>query len=459
MALSSGPATCTPVEGIGKALRACGVCTPTPAMGNWVIADQVDGSRAKPNGQVQTRWDNGTTPAKDSMGRHAHLRGIWFRGYVNLVVAGDTNDEVTAYQLRGLWQSIFLESVAAWQYLADVDGRTLSDDVYARHWQQIQLGHFQAGVQGLFLPQITSNGGLPANVGPGTYTIDFSVYFPLVTLGPGRSKFKGLIPLAAVQRWKNGGLKYRMGNSIPGAPQGVTLGDQQTNTPAFLQPTNPEQSGVELWTDLVYLPTVVVDSYWQVDSYPLNEFNATLANEDRRTEYAWIRHFPEDAEDGTSGQALAADYDGLTCLVAGFTIFAGENNLFVRDRGLAFAMTCRDSAINRDNAAQELPLVDASTGDALALIFIPYATREAAAAGDVAYRLNTHPDINEVRWLHRTDACHNAMRAAKTVRATKCGPCVSSTPVVGEDGMLLADGTAVIQPNEPMVLKLQKFAQ
>lgn len=443
---------CSPSEGIGMALRACGVCSPTPPIGNWVIADQIDGSRAHPGGQVQARWQNGTTPARDSQGRIGHIRGLWFRGYVNLVVDGATNDAVTAYQLRSLWQAMTLESVAGWQYLSDVDGRTLLDDVYFRHGGNIGWGQLQAGVQALPLPQITINGGLPANVGAGTYPIEFSVYFPLTTLGAGRSQFKGMIPLAAIQRWKNGGLRWRMGSVIAGNPAGVQVGDTDAQIPGFLQPTHPDQAGVELWVDIAYLPTVVVDSYWQVDYYPLAEFNAILANPDRRTEYAVLRHRPEDGnEEVPNGQALAALYEQMTLQVSGFDIFAGENNLFIRDRGLAFMMRQKDSALNRLNAAQELPLVDAATGDPLALIWLPYATREASAAGDIAYRINTHPGIQEVPWLHRTDACHNGMRAAKTVRATRCGPCVSRSPVVGEDN----DGT--IKPNEPMVLKLAQF--
>lgn len=448
---------CNPAQGVGIALRACAPCDPTPPIGNWVIADQIDGSRARPGGQVQVRWENGTTPAMDSKGRIAHVEGIWFRGFVNLVVAGATNDEVTAYQLRSLWQAITLESVAAWQYLSDVDGRTLLDDVYFRHSANLGFSQLQAGVQALPLPVITINGGLPANVGAGTYPIDCSVFFPFTTLGPGRSRFKGMIPLAAIQRWKNGGLRFRMGSVIAGNPQGVTVGDQVQNIPGFLQPTHPDQSGVELWVKLAHLPTVVVDSYWQVDSYPLAEFNAILANPDRRTEYAVIRHFPEDGnEDTPNGQALASLYEGITLQVAGFSQLAGENNLFTRDRGLAFQMAIRDSALNRLNAAQELPLVDAASGDALALIMLQYATREAAAAGDIAYRLNDHPGINEVRWLHRTDACHNAMRAAKTVRATKCGPCVGEMPAWGEDGEV-RNGRAHIKGNEPFVLKLAEF--
>lgn len=439
--------TCSPIDGIGRALRQCGVCSPVPPRANWVIADYVDGSRAQPGGQVQTRWDNGATPVRDSERRHAHIRGFMLRAFVEITVEGATNAAISAYQLRSLWESIFFENVAGWQFLSDVDGRTLIDDVYMRHGGHVQHSYLQAGVQGLSTPVITVNNGLPENVGAGTYVLDCSVNFPTVTLGPGRSKLKGLIPLASVQRWKNGGFKYRMGAQIAGAPPGVEI-------TAYFQPSNPDQQGVEFWVDLVYLPTVVMDSYWQVDSYPLSDFNSILQNSDRRTEYAAIRYFPED--DGTgeqytgTGQALADDLDTFTVQIGGMNVLGGENKEFMRSRGTDLLQNVRDSSWNRDNAAQDLPLISGA-GESLIVIILGYQTRENAAAGDVAYRISEHPDLQEVRWLHRTDACHDPVMAGKIVRATRCGACVKDRPTATEDGYTTPT------PNEPFVLKLAEF--
>lgn len=441
MAGTSG--ACSPIDGIAKALRECGACGPTPPSGNWVIADRIDGTRARPGGQVQVRWDGGTTPVQDSEGRHAHIAGLWFRGTVQLEVTAATNDAVSAYQLRSLWTAIFLEDLANWQYLSDVDGRHLTDDVWFRHWQHLQHQYLQAGVQGNALPIITTDSGLGKDVGVGLYELDFSVYFPLPTLGAGHSKLQGLLPLAAVQRYKNGGLKFRMASEIAGAPANVEVVQ-------FFQPTEPEEAGVEMWVDLAYLPTVVVDSGWQTDSYTQPDLSAILQHPERKTEFAWVRHYPEDAED-FQGQLLAGGYGGVTLQVAGFNILGGENNDMLRDRGLAFAMSIRDSAFNRDNAAQDLPLVDVGTGTPLALALLPFRARAGAAAGDVAYRFNQRTGTQQTRFAHRTNACHNARRAAKIARATKCGPCVGDVPVLGEDG------SPNVGPNEPMILRLRRF--
>lgn len=443
-AVASSPVTyCTPIEGIAKALRDCGICAPVPPSSNWVIADRIDGSRARPGGQVQARWDGGTTPVMDSDGRHAHIQGLWFRAIVQLEVTDVTNDAVSAYQLRSLWTAMFLEDLANWQFWSDVDGRVLVDDVWFRHWQHLQHTYLHSGVQGPALPLITANGGLPADVGPGLYEIDISVYFPLPTLGPGNSKLAGLLPLAAVQRYKNGGLKWRMASTIAGAPANVEVVQ-------FFQPTEPDQAGVELWTDLAYLPTVILDSGWQTDSYTTPDLSAILQHPERKSHFAIVRHMPEDAAN-FQGQALAAGYDGITLQVSGFNILGGENNLMVRDRGLAFAQSVRDSAFNRDNAAQDLPLVDAANGNPLALILLANRTKHGHAAGDVAFRFNTRLGTQQTRFAHRTDACHSPRRAAKIARSTKCGPCMGDWPVVNEEGR------PDIGPNDTMVLRLKKF--
>jgi len=430
---SNGGLTCG-VQSIAAAMRSCGACVAAPPVRNWLRADRMDSDRASPGNEVVVRYDG--LPAIDSLGRHAHVRGIYFaaRGVFTLD-AGNT--AVSAYNLRTLWRAMFLQDSTGWQYWSAIEGRNILDDSYFRHWARVQLPFLQAGVQDVPTPTIVEDAGIPGGVGPGETTVDLSLYAPLVTLGRGGNPISGLIPLATLQRAASGGIRFRIGESsdLPQAV-GVTFDslERLDGSP-----------GMDVWLDVVYLPALVIPEMWQLDEYSQPEQNLVLHNPDRKTSLAVIRYYPEDAP-ALAGQSLVQDMDGVTLQIAGYTVMGG---LMIDDfftRQMLFAGSERDGALVRNNAAQELPLFDGL--GPTAGILLPFAYPRAAAAGDVAVQYATRtPPLT--RYLHRTIACHTKKRAERIIRDAKCDPCGCGIMGVDDRGNV---GAAKPTSTSPMVV-------
>lgn len=424
---------------LGAALRVCRQCEARSPNRVWVLADRVTQDRAALGMQILARLDG--VPATDSKGRIAHVRGIYLRAELSVTVAVDdpqASDAILAYQARSIFSAVSLRDVTGWEYLSDIDARTILDDQYFRWGGLVQWPPLQSGVQALGRQtgDPTADAGLAANVAPDDYTIDVSWYLPLVY--PSKNPLRGLIPLPALQRVSNNALTIRIGQALAGpAPANVTLNGLVVTDLV----NNTVREGCDIFLDIVYLDGLVVDAPWSLDEYTMTDLTGTLLAPDRVTEYAWIRHFPEDLAQA-DGRLLVNDYDGITVTVAGFapslqaTLIDDAFELQGLDEMVRHTST--QGAQDRSNAAQSLPIFTAAgLGEALALL--PYRDRRGAAGGPVQFRYATrgptvaNVDIPWSRYVHRTVACHAPDRAKRLEAALKCGPCaVYGTKADGE---------------------------
>lgn len=445
MAIGVGPgaasAVACGVQSIAQAMRTCGACVAAPPVRNWYRADRMDNDRCRPTNEVVVRYDG--LPAIDSLGRHAHVRGIYLaaRGVFNLAAG---NVPVSAYNLRALWRAIFLQDSTGWQYLAALsDGRDILDDNFFRHgWARVHNPLLQSGVQDLPTPTITQDAGIPQDAGAGQpvvgFSSDVSLYFPLVTLGRGGNPIAGLIPLATLQRAASGGIRFRVGASsdLPGNDGTVTF--------TGLTRLNGDP-GMDVWLDIVYLPAILVPEAWQLDQYTQPEQNLVLHNPDRKTNLAVIRYKPEDAP-ALAGQALVSAMDGITLQLAGYTVMGGLTTSDFFTRQTLFAGSERDGAWTRDNAAQDLPLFNAQ--GPTAGVLLPFSFPRAAPAGDVVVQYAQRTPTF-TRYLHRTTACHTKARVERIIRDCKCDPCACAVMGVDDRGNV---GGAKPTSTSPMVV-------
>lgn len=418
---------------IAAALRACLPCEAQPPSRRWVLADRVSSDRAQPGFQIDVRLQS--VPARDSVGRIAHVRGIYINAQGKFTLDGG-NAAVTAYQLRSLFQALYLEDVTGHAFWPSIDARNILDDTFFRHFAHVNTPYLQAGIQGIagqlpfpLGPTQTADAGIPANTG-GDVVIPMGLYAPLVTLGPGANPLGGLIPLAAIQRQSNqGAFRFRLATTVAGAPAGV----------AFTGVLNGQgTAGLDVWLDVVYLPALAVDPSWVLDSYTLPDSSGVLRRPESSTEHAWIRYYPDDqpaVQAPYTGQQACANLDIFTFVSAGFVEAPGLSLSDEITRTGLFLASERDSAQTRANAEQDLPLFS-SDKEAIvpnALCILPYRQRGAGASkGSVEFKYGQLGGNQWVRYNHRTVDCNEVARAEELARAVGCDPCSRSAVTDGK---------------------------
>lgn len=422
---------------LDAAIRTCRPCPTIPPSPNWVEIDRIDSSRSQPGQDVFVRTDG--YQCQDTIRRYWHVRGI----RLNVVLqytAGATNDAVSAYQLRGLIESWYLEDNAGFNYLGgSIDGRDLLDDTWLRHWAHQQTPYLQTGMQGFPRPSIVIDEGIPANVGAGSHTVDISIDFPTVTRRKGASKYEGLIPLGMLQLAGYQSLRFRLRDSFllqsdgvvqpPVAAAGLTI-DAYLNPVAGNTFGSTTVEGISVWFDLVALPALVRHK-WQIQNERYSDQQGRLAHPERVTRYAVIRYKPEDDagvdEGGKAGQVLAGNLSGIEADLAGTTFMKSLTKKQALARFMQMYGAESDGALVRDNAAQDLPVVqNAGTwaDNPTIVCLLPFRPTEACGAGSVNYDFSEDPN-SFIRFLHRTDVCLDQSDADAMEATFSCSPCRS----------------------------------
>lgn len=436
---------CSVEQSLNEALRSCGACMPVGAQANWVLLQRADGTYASPNTPTTMVLGGDTT---DAQGRVAHVRQLAFVGQVEITTAAGAT-AISAYNLRGgCFQQMVLQDLTGWDFFNGVDFRSLDDEVWFRHYGR-RVGFFgreiSAGLAGQpRMPAIGADYGV--GIAPGTALYDISSVFPLTRLDFDGNPLEGLVPLSALQLSPTGGLRLRFGStaSLPGGPAGQTLNRYVRYDGSV---------GIDLWAQIVYLPAVVADEPWQITHGVMQTQDGNLPNGDRRTEMLALRYLPEDAA-LMNGQALCQQTTGLTFRIGGNAFIEGFSQLDLLTRGLLQIGGQPYGSHVTDNAAIDLPYLDASGGPTAHLI-LPFAPRELAAAGSVNVKATTRTPTFW-RWLQRTVKCPDgdfvAERAAKIYRAQECGPCggIFGTTSRGEK-------TGKISMNRPLIMQPSKF--
>lgn len=365
--------SCAAPQGIGQVLencvRGCGHRAP---MRRLVLADRVEASRRAIGHEVQVALRG--IPSRDPQGRHAHVLSITLEGTYRVTVGDSTNDAISGLSMLAVWSDVTLTDLAGWRYFAGVDGRTLWEDVFFRHYRSVHA-----------LP-----GGLAADAGADDYDIDVSLTVPLTRVDHIGPTLEGAIPLASLQARGPEALTFKVGTPAGGAYTNVTNGGFQS---------------MAVWVDVVYLPAVVIDAPWQVESYALELESGTVRHSDRLHEYLAIRYREEDA-----GGLLLDGTDGITVQAGNATVVPALSTS---------EMTARTGGIVRADMLSEsgdLPLID-SNGVAQAWLVLPRSrSRKAMAAGPVSYQFSSR-DRSATRWAHRTVACHSGDRARRILAA------------------------------------------
>jgi hypothetical protein len=403
---------------LGAAMRVCCQAEASSPAREFRLLDRVTIDRATAGQQILVRMDG--IPATDSRGRIAHVRGLYIRAEADITLAA-ANDIVTAYRLRSIFPSTFLRDFTGWTYWSDLDARTFLDDQFFRYGSHVQWPALQQGIQAVSLigapiPSSTVSGdaGIGLNLGAGDIVRDVSVYMPLVN--PGKNPLQGLIPLATLQRVSNNALTIRVGTQFQGAPTGVTFNNLQVQDTI----DGVTRQGCDIWADIVWLSGLVTDAPWQLDEYTLTELSGVLLNPERITQYAAIRHFPEDAA-AQAGQLQVELYDGISLTVGGFNLMPGMRIDDVVERGYLNTMARHAASQARSNAAQSLPMGDA-TGQ-LALSLLPYRNRQQAAAGPIVFEYQTRGAQTFTRYVTYTVGAHTAERGKLVEQRLAHGPC------------------------------------
>lgn len=423
-------------QSINAALRACMPCEAAPAVRRWVLFDRVSESRAQPGMQIMAKLDS--VPARDSLGRIAHVRGLFVKafGRFDLADAGPS-PAVSAYQLRSLFQALFLQDVTGHAYWPSIDARDILDDNFFRHFARIQTPYLHTGVQAgptPYGPGITADNGLPAAVSPILgLGRDLSFYAPLVTLGPGMNPLAGLIPLAALQRQsRQGAFRFRLQTAIAGAPANVS----------FLGVENGEGNpGLDLWMDVVYLPALAIGPSYTLESYTLDDTSGILRRPEDTTEHVHVRYYPDDVPGGAvPGQGAVQNMDIITLTTAGFVEHDGLSQADWRDKMLLTYGSERDSAAARANAAQDLPLLGTLDGLPLVGMFLPYRQRGMGpAAGSINYKIGNSGGNTFFRFNHRTVSCNEKDTAQAIAGAVGCDPCSKTVMTDGQGKPVAAE--------------------
>jgi hypothetical protein len=175
---------------------------------------------------------------------------------------------------------------------------------------------------------------LPDEAATPTRDMGWSWYFGRPLPG-GRISVRGAIPLASIQA-RSDALSFRVNNTFPGIPTGVTFNNFGT-------------SGIALrvWFEIVWLKAPVID-HWVLDEYTLDEQSGRLHHCGMQTEYAWLIPRAEDA-----GGADLVNYAGFTFL-AGDQLLADSLTLAEAGDQSALAIAAYDSScfdVNLDSNA------------------------------------------------------------------------------------------------------------
>lgn len=401
---------------LGAALTAMSKCASAPEPRDWKLVDRIDPARgAAPGQQVTVQWN--AIAAQDTLGRYAHVRALEIRGSVVLTSDG-ANAAVTGYMLRSLIQNIFLSDAGAHMYYAALNGRTIIDDYWLRHWR---------------LPRPLN--AIGAAVPAGNFNARIDLEMALVGRYPGASPIEGLIPLACLQMTDGSqGMRFTCGSVIAGnpAPAGLTV-------VSFLRDDgNP---GLDIWADIVYLDQPVIDAPWSVREYILAAPNGTLKAEGAKTEYAAVRYFPEDAA-ANAGQQQAAAIDNVTLQCAGM-IFGQQRAIDLVQRQDLLAGSAPESATALGLANLGQPAEPGTTVPML--LILPQRSRETAPAGPVVYNFATQPAANQ-RFIHRTTDCDTSDRASRMLAAIKCGTSTCYQPGSTDPGVNDATAPKVVVP-------------
>ena len=392
-------------------------CAPLGPSRMMLLMDRVASSRCQLGQTVFAQLTG--IPERDAAGRIAHVRGFFIAAQAN-VTRGATNDPVSTYQLLGLIKNLFLEDGSGHVFWNNIDARDVSDDVYFRAGGLVGWLPLHYGAQGASVPAIT-NTGVAQNAGAGTSSYNLSIYLPTVNPRGMGNPFEGLIPLRALQAAVNGGLRFTIGNAIPGAggalgvgaPAGITL-----NKIVNVDGTD----GLQIWADVVYLPDIALDAPWTLESYPLTDQNVTLWHPDRLTVHAAIRFHTEDSNQNsvpTYGQKLCNYFTQLAAFAGGMQLFSAMSIADMTARTMSFLSTDDQSAIVHNNSTRELPILDPSVAlTATPLYAVPivqYRGRMTSPSGGINVQI-TGRDGAWTRFLHRTVACHSQGRLDKVAR-------------------------------------------
>ncbi len=403
---------------LAAAMRVCSQCEARSPAREFRLLDRVTIDRAAAGMQILVRLDG--IPATDSRGRIAHVRGFYIRAEAVMTTLA-TNEQVSAYEMRSIFPSTFLRDFTGWNYWSDLDARTFLDDQYFRFGSHLQWPAIYSGVQSVNLfskPEasslITADSGLAANIGAANPTRDVSVYMPLVN--PGKNPLQGLIPLASLQRVSNNALTIRVGTQFRGVPSGVTFDSLQVTDDI----AGNIRGGCDIWADIVWLSALVTDAPWELKEYTLTELSGVLLNPERLTQYAWVRHFPEDAAAGL-GQNQVELYDGVSLSMGGFNLMPGMRIDDVVRRGYFDDMARHGGSQARSNAAQSLPKSDPQGQACLELL--GYRSRQQAGAGPVVFEYQTRGAQSFSRYVTLTVACHTAARGKAIEARLAQGAC------------------------------------
>lgn len=442
---------------LSAALRSVHPCAARPpARSGWVIADRVSASRSRTGMQVLVDLDG--VPVQDTLGRRAHVRGIYLQSWLEYTTAA-ANDVVTAYQLRSFFNTIVLEDVTGHQYLTSLDARDLLDDVFIRHGRHVQNPVLTTGTEAQGNPATAPNTwpsqtvdlGITLNEGAGTRRRRVSWYWPTVTLNSKGNKNYGLIPLELLQKKGTGAaFRFNVASALPQAPTGITFAG---NGDVLFLEQSAGAGGCNIWLDVVYLPQNVQDARYQLRGYTNAQASGMALNPERTTEYFVVRYKPEDAAT-QAGQDVAQQLSRLTLRCAGFTLIAGLTALELAQRTMFFFLG-EDGANARHQASEDLPLFD-SSGNQQIQVLVPYRPfRAAQPAGVLNFDYADRGTATFERFLHRTVLCHDEAFGEKL--AEQLDGCSPAAKVQGTDslGSVLNDR---VESFEPMIITPNKAA-
>lgn len=383
---------CEPTpDSIGSLVMPCGPsCGIMPPAARSVLVTRIPQEQLILGRPQQTIQFDSCAPRRDSMGRHAYVTKIVFKGSVNLITGDVTNAAVPGYQVCGKIGSIFLRDCSGNLYLAgDVNGRDLIDDVWFRNYRLGTLGE--------------GSPGLEADTGvAGDNTVPFELHFPLTPQGAHRPSMRGAIPLAALADADPTGLEWTP-QALPLDTGGVAYEDVSDG--GF-------NSDLEIWADIVYLKDPMVPAAWQVERYVKSVASGRYNHADRIHEYLAMRPMPAESDSIAIGS------------ISGVTISLG-NELIVKSLTTAQMLWRNQLLLDGDlygrydtdvpgpdvagvMRAEGLPLSDTDLGY---LILIPRSRGvESMGAGAATYSYAASTGSTAFPYLHRTIACQNQGR-------------------------------------------------
>lgn len=406
-----------------------GGCPDLPPDTDWVLADQLDVSRAAPGMLVNAKWDG--LEEKDSAGRLGYLAGIRIRTNA-VITVGVNNAAVDAYTLRGLIAAIILTDCGGHNYHENSDGRDVIDDWWTRNQR---------------LPYVL-DGNIGANVFPGvggSVTVPIDIEFSLIRRTPDGNDFSRLLSIAAIKRRGAQAFQFRLAaavaGSIPGAPVGLTLA-------SFVR--DDGVAGLDIKVKPVYADPrkgIIVCGPWAVRNYERTERKDSLDGPGSIHEYAKARYRIEDAPNGgVAGQQNAGGINNMTVKCGGNALVVGQLLSDLRVRELMLQQSFPDSAVALGLVNLAEPTDTGVTDPSRTLL--PPRPLDYAPSGTVTYEWQQPAAFT--RLLHSYTACDTAARAKKIQDAINCGPCSCKQLIQGEivDGVRNEALPKILFPNQ-----------